>query len=126
VIVHYIVATVIVMVAIFVDSNNCFGVLMSKKIVPSVVKSGHDLLELFEGSSFVDDPDVGFSGMEIKSVDEDDGDYPLNLYVYVPECSTFGHTLIMLSGDYEDSGVDCLFLQELVKAYASGKLKYQS
>ena len=38
-------------------------------------------------------------------------------WIYVPQGSKFGDTLIMLDDDYENSGDDCLFISELIKEF---------
>ncbi len=85
------------------------------------------LQDLYAQTSFCQDDEVPFwSSLKVEELDEDDikerGDGS-TLRIYVPECSTFGSTNIQLSGDYEQDGEDCLFIQELVRAYLGGRLK---
>lgn len=75
--------------------------------------SKHDLLPNTELSEIKarlkalkeDDPESwAFDGMK---VEEEDGER----WVYVPECSQLGDTLIMLSDTYEGSGSHCEYVQ---------------
>lgn len=38
-------------------------------------------------------------------------------YVYIPQCSYFGGTLINMGDTYENGGFDGLFIQELIKRF---------
>lgn len=94
-----------------------------KQLNLDIVKNGNDLQKLFEATTFAEYESPEFENMKIEQVDPSES-YPLDLFVHVSECSSFCGTLIMLSHDYENSGYDCLFLQELVRAFAAGKLRY--
>lgn len=91
------------------------------------VDSEKSLFSLFRQTTFASMPDdpPKWDGLEIEVADDSEAGWrPLGVYVHVPECSSFGDTLIQLAGKYEDHGEDCLFLQELVAAYMAGKLRY--
>jgi hypothetical protein len=67
-----------------------------------------------------------WDGMKIEDPEEDpeEGGYPpFGKFIYVPQCSYLGGTLISLGDDYEKSGEDCLFIQELLRLAKAGKLQ---
>jgi hypothetical protein len=78
------------------------------------------LRKLYEETSFagISGDKIGWSDLRI----EPDLERESGLYVYVPQCSYLGNTLICLADTYEKSGVDCLFIQELIRLYSEGKL----
>lgn len=80
-----------------------------------LVNSQEDLDDLFARTNFNGAKNPKWDGMKMY----EDG------YIYVHEYSYFGGTLINLAGDYEDSGNDCMFIQELVRLYKEGRLKVQ-
>lgn len=64
-----------------------------------------EISKLFKKSTFSDNSDFEWNGLEI---DEED-------YVYVPQGSHLGGTLICFDDNYEDSGHDALLITELLK-----------
>lgn len=80
------------------------------------------LKELYMQTSFYEDsvcPE--WDGLKfIANMDEDDEERE---YPHVGECSYFGETSIVSNNVYEGSGLDCFFIQELVRLYMENKMK---
>lgn len=91
------------------------------------VDSEESLFQLFRQTTFSSLPNdpPKWDDMSISKADDYELEsYPLGVCLFVPQCSAFGSTLIQLGDTYENHGEDCLFIQELVAAYMSGKLRY--
>ena len=92
------------------------------------VDSEKSLGDLYSQTTFFKDRDDGppmWDNMSVSKADDYELEsYPLGVCLFVPQCSAFGSTLIQLGDTYENHGEDCLFIQELVAAYMSGKLRY--
>jgi len=72
------------------------------------------LRRLFEKTSWAEDGDYEWDGRS--SYEDEPGSY------YYPECSTLGSSGITLGHVYEGAHYDCRFLEELLKAFAQGRL----
>jgi hypothetical protein len=94
------------------------------------VETNGDLERLFKTTNFSKgkNGDHVWDRIKLDKIpsDEKEGyskeDVAFGYRVYVPECSYFGETTICMSSDYEKSGNDALFLQELVRLYRNGRL----
>ncbi|MEK6881672.1 MAG: hypothetical protein AABY22_18780 [Nanoarchaeota archaeon] len=64
------------------------------------------LKKLYENSTFSENDNFDWEDLEVK---ED--------YVYVPQGSHLGETLIVFDDNYEGSGEDALFISELLKEF---------
>lgn len=78
------------------------------------------LQELFEATTFFHQKPDHLAWDYIRISPDDEA--PAGIDVYVPQCTPFASSNIVLSDLYERSGYDCLFIQELVRLYASGEL----
>lgn len=86
-------------------------------------KTAEQLEELFVTTSFVGADRLRRSWGNIKS--DDAAPFKLSEVPYVSECTYFGETMICLASTYEGSSEDCLFIKELVRLYAEGKLVFK-
>lgn len=73
--------------------------------------TNNEFKRLFEQSSFYQD------SPEWRGIDKEEE------YFYVPQESYLGETLICLSDTYENSAIDCLVIQELIRKYRDGEIK---
>lgn len=76
----------------------------------------------FAATTFVEDDDLVWNDMKIEP-HEDQEAFPLGVHIYVPQCSYLGESLISLNDTYEQSGEDCLFIQELLRLCKEGRLQ---
>lgn len=79
------------------------------------------LRDLYNNSSFK--RNHKWENLKINKVDVEEakllealGDKNPGYYIHIPECSYLGSSGIMMN-DYENSGYDALFIQELIERY---------
>ena len=72
-----------------------------------------NLKELWKQASWKDQT-LDFT--EELNISKDEGE----IYYYLPECTYLGCLIV---ADWEDSGVDALFVRELLRSYKDGRLQ---